>query len=91
MNFGMMVLRKIDFDIIWYSVIFAAILDLSMFVWPSDFLSFAVMNIVILVKSKLGPFLAYFFAICCDGISIGLFSEYSYISYNMPSLSNQLI
>ncbi len=32
----MMILRKIDFDKIWYSVMFAATLYLSIFVWSSD-------------------------------------------------------
>ena len=46
-----MILRKINFDIIWYSVKFVATLYLTIFVWSSDFLSFAFMNVVILVYS----------------------------------------
>ncbi len=41
----MIILRKNNFDQIWYSVIFAATLYLSMLVWSSDFLSFAFMNV----------------------------------------------
>ena len=39
-NFGMMILRKTNCDIIWYSVIFAVNLYLSIFVWTSDILNF---------------------------------------------------
>ena len=45
----MMIFRKINFDIIFYSVIFAANLYLSIFVWSSDILNFVFMNVVILV------------------------------------------
>ncbi len=38
-----------NFDIIWYSVIFAANLYLSIFLWSSDILNFVFMNVVILV------------------------------------------
>ncbi len=47
--FIIMILRKINFDIIWYSVIFAATLYLTIFVWSSDFLIFAFINVAILV------------------------------------------
>ena len=43
MNFGIKILRKIDFDII-----FVAPLYLSIFVRSSDFLNFAFINVVIL-------------------------------------------
>ncbi len=46
---GMVILRKVNFYIIWYTVIFvAANIYLSMFVW-CDFLRFAFMYVVILV------------------------------------------
>ena len=45
MNFGIMILSKINFDLIWYSVIF---------VWSSDFLSFAFLIVFILVFRKKG-------------------------------------
>ncbi len=48
--FGIMILRKIDFEIIRCSVIFAAICQYtSEYVRSSDFLSFAFINVVILV------------------------------------------
>ncbi len=51
-RFMIMIRCKIDFDIIWYTVIFAAnlILYLSLFVWSSDILNFVFMNVVILVS-----------------------------------------
>ena len=42
-------LRKLNFYIIWFSVIFAATLNLSIFVWSSDFLNLIVIKVVILV------------------------------------------
>ena len=48
-KFVIMMRCKINFDIIWYSVIFAANLYLSIFVWSSDILNFVFMNVVILV------------------------------------------
>ena len=48
-NFVIIIRCKINFDIIWYSVIFAANLYLSIFVWSSDILTFVFMNAVILV------------------------------------------
>ena len=52
-NFVIMIRCKINFDIIWYSVIFAANLYLPIFVWSSDILNFVFMNGVILVFIKL--------------------------------------
>ncbi len=52
MNFGIMILRKIDFDMIRYSVIFTATHYLTIFVWSSDLLSFAFMILVILVNME---------------------------------------
>ena len=49
MNFEMMILRKNNIGTIWYSVTLAANLYLPIFVWSSDFLSFAFMNVVIRV------------------------------------------
>ena len=43
-KFGMVILRKITIDILWYSVY------LSMFVSSSDFLSFTFMNVVIMLS-----------------------------------------
>ena len=48
-NFGIMIRCKINFDVIWYSVIFAANFYLSIFVWSFDILNFVSMNVVILV------------------------------------------
>ncbi len=48
-KFVIMIRCKINFDMIWYSVIFAANLYLSIFVWSSDTLNFVFMNDVILV------------------------------------------
>ena len=50
MYFEIMIHRKIDFDIILYSVIFAASLYLSIFVWSSDFLIFAFMNVCLKIS-----------------------------------------
>ncbi len=47
--FVIMIRCKINFDIIWYTVIFAANLYLSIFVWSSDILNFVFSNVVILV------------------------------------------
>ncbi len=43
-----MIRCKINFDMIWYSVIFAANLYLTIFVWSSDIVNFVFMNVVIL-------------------------------------------
>ncbi len=43
-KFVIMIRCKVNFDIIWYSVIFAA----NLYVWSSDILNFVFMNIVIL-------------------------------------------
>ncbi len=48
-KFVILIRCKINFDIIWYTVIFAANLYLSIFVWSSDILNFVFMNVVILV------------------------------------------
>ncbi len=48
-NFVIMIQCKINFDIIWYSLIFAATLYFSLFVWLSNFLNFVFMKVVILV------------------------------------------
>ena len=56
-KFVIMIRCKINFDIIWYSVIFAANLYLSKFVWSSDILNFFFKNVVILVINKNFPFL----------------------------------
>ena len=48
-HFVILICCKINFDIIWYSVVFAANLYLSIFVWSSDILNFVFMNVVILV------------------------------------------
>ena len=48
MNFGIMSLRKINFDKIWYFVIFATTLYYQ-HSSETDFLSFVFMNVVILV------------------------------------------
>ncbi len=48
-KFVIIICCKINFDVIWYSVIFSATLYLSLFVWSSDFLSFALINDLILV------------------------------------------
>ena len=48
-KFGIMIRCKINFDIIWYTVIFASNLYLSIFVWSSDILNFVFVNVVILV------------------------------------------
>ncbi len=48
-KFVIMIRCKINFDIIWYTVIFAANLYLSIFVWSSHILNFVFMNAVILV------------------------------------------
>ena len=48
-KFVIMIFCKNNFDMIWYSVIFAANLYLSRFVWSSDILNFVFMNVVILV------------------------------------------
>ncbi len=47
------IICKINFDIIWYSLIFAATLYLSLFVWSSDFSSFTYMNVVNVVIVQL--------------------------------------
>ncbi len=52
-NFGIMILCEINFDKIWYSVIFAANQYLSIFVWSFDILNFVFMNDVILVIMKM--------------------------------------
>ena len=49
-KFLIMICCKINFDIIWYSVIFAANQYLSIFVWSSHILNFVFMNVVILVN-----------------------------------------
>ena len=49
MNFGILIPRKINFHIIWYSVKLASTLYLSIFVWSSDLLNFVFINVVILV------------------------------------------
>ena len=49
-KFVIMIRCKINFNIIWYTIIFAANLYLSsIFVWSSDILNFVSMNVVILV------------------------------------------
>jgi len=48
-KFVVMIRCKINFDIIWYTVIFAANLYLSIFVWSSDILNFVFINVIILV------------------------------------------
>ena len=48
-KFVIMIRCKIDFDMIWYSVMFGATLYLSIFIWSSDFLKFVFMNVVIFV------------------------------------------
>ena len=62
MNFGMLILRKINFDIIWYSVIYK--FDS---VWSSDFSSFAFMNVIILVINLL---LWIEKGICCEDSTV---------------------
>ncbi len=52
-KFVIMIRCKINFDMIWYSVIFVANLYLLIFVWSSDILNFVFMNVVILVFIKL--------------------------------------
>ena len=42
--------QMVNFNIIWYTVIFKATVYLSIFVWSSDFLNFVFVNIVILVR-----------------------------------------
>ena len=58
-KFVIMIRCKINNDIIWYYVIFAANLYLSIFIWSSDILNFVFMNVVILVY----PLLFYFIII----------------------------
>ncbi len=52
-KFVIMVRCKINFVMIWYSVIFAANLYSSIFVWSSDILNFVLMNVVILVLMRI--------------------------------------
>ena len=47
-NFGIVIRCKINFDIIWYSVLFEANLYLLLFVLSSNILNFVFMNVVIL-------------------------------------------
>ncbi len=44
-----MIRCKMNFDMIWYTVILPANLYLSIFEWSSDILNFVFMNVVILV------------------------------------------
>ena len=60
-NFVMIIRCKINFDIIWYSVIFAANLYLSIYVWSSDMLNFVFMNVVILVLHGILKNITYLF------------------------------
>ena len=48
-TFVIIIRCELNFDIIWYSVILAANLYLSIFVWSFDNLNFVSMNVVILV------------------------------------------
>ena len=52
-----MIRCKNYFNILWYSVIFAANLYLSIFVWSSDILNFVFMNVVILVAYEISCWL----------------------------------
>ncbi len=52
MNYAIMILRKINFDILLIFCNISATLYLSIFIWASDFLKFVFMNVVILIFYK---------------------------------------
>ena len=88
-----MILRKINFDMIWYSVMFAAILYLSKFIWFLELRFYECCHSCILKTRFFLPMHRDFFFFNKDCIFIYIFLHFSFslikwISINYSSEAN---